>query len=155
MLHWTHITLHYINRISIFLSAWGCSPQTPESTVFSLANVLFHLAVIHHHRSDGSWITHPSESHQHAASSSQRGDEVVAGKLWFISVIHCCLRSPCVCLHTSTTTVIKRPSCVQMWWRVSQCQPGHKLDEVSWFVEIKNSSPILSCGRSRHAASAP
>lgn len=113
-LHWQICHLHQ------HVLAWGCFLQTPEPTVFSLANVL--LAVIHHHRSDGSWISHPSQSHQHAASSSLKGADVLPGRLWFISVIHWSFCLPCArLLHLAYTC----PSPPQPPWlrgpRASRC----------------------------------
>lgn len=139
-LHWQICYLHQ------HVLAWGCFLQTPEPTVFSLANV---LAVIHHHRSDGSWISHPSQSHQHAASSSLRGADVLPGKLWFISVIHCSFCSPCAGLLRLADT---RPSPPQPpWWRVphaSRCdaESGHALDELKSGI-LRNYCHVINPGR--------
>lgn len=68
-------------------------------------------------RSDGNWVSHPSQSHQHAAFSSQRGGDVVTAMFWFISVIHCSLSARClpalsVCF-TSTHTPTPAPTQTQ------------------------------------------
>lgn len=163
--------LIYINHISMFLSlslsAWGCLPQTPEPTVLSSVNVLFHLAIIHHHIW---WTLNPSSIIKSSTCSL-----LLSEGRWcsgWDALMYLCdslfslftLRSPALHLSptphptnitTTTTTVIKQSSCIQTWWSVSLHQPGRKLDDGSWFVEIRNSSALRPCDWSRHAARTP
>lgn len=143
--------LIYINHISMFLSAWRCSPQTPEPTVFSLAkrpvpsrcdpspDLMDTESVIHHKVINmqpspltGRWCS---------------GHDALIYSLFS-------LRLPAL-----SASPAPPPPWLSSPPDMMECRPtsalGRKVEDGLWFVEIRNSSALWCCDRSRRAARAP
>lgn len=146
------------NRISMFSFCMATFPSNPWADSFSVANDLFSLAVIHHRIR---WLLNQSSIRKSSTFSlllSQRrwcssqdvqiyvSDACIA---WFpvLSI------SPAPVLHHPhpTATMIKQSFCILS----AGVSAGHKLEDGSRFVEIRTSSALRSCDRSRHPAKAP